>query len=304
MIAFEKVCYENMPDLVMVVGDVNSTIACALVAVKLGIPVAHVEAGLRSFDRTMPEEVNRILTDQISDFLFTTCEDAQDNLKKEGIDKNKIYFVGNVMIDTLLKHLNRAGSSDIKEQLGLQSPHEVDPYVLVTLHRPSNVDEREVLMSILDTLNIIAGRIPVIFPIHPRTGKKIQKFDLEDKLVFVESSPSDFDAKNEKKIVAVPPLGYLDFLNLMSTSRMVMTDSGGIQEETTILGIPCLTLRKNTERPVTVTEGTNVIVGNCPEAILKNAYSILEGNTQAKSTPKYWDGRAAQRIAKVLNRTF
>jgi UDP-N-acetylglucosamine 2-epimerase (non-hydrolysing) len=305
MIAFEKVCNENPPDLVMVVGDVNSTIACALVAVKLGISVAHVEAGLRSFDWTMPEEINRILTDQISDLLFTTCEDANQNLIREGIDEEKIHFVGNVMIDTLLKHQDRANTATIKQRLGLQNAQAVSPYALLTLHRPSNVDQQNVLMQILEALNKIAEKMPIIFPIHPRTLKQIKKFNLEEMISLVDSSSSTgLDVKGRKKVLAVPPLGYLDFLSLMSTAKMVITDSGGIQEETTILGIPCLTLREHTERPVTVKEGTNIVVGNHPDNILKGAHSLLKTGIPTKNTPKYWDGRAARRIAEVLFHKF
>lgn len=304
MIEFEKICFKENPDLVMVVGDVNSTIACALVAAKLGIPVAHVEAGLRSFDRTMPEEINRILTDQISDYLFTTCEDANQNLAREGIKKSKIYFVGNVMIDTLFKHIEKAKTSNIKKKFGLETSKEKKRYALMTLHRPSNVDNPMVLRGILQVLSQIIKKVPIIFPVHPRTMKKIQKFELKETIHYVKdlSSMSRFDA--DKKILAVPPLGYLDFLNLMSDAVFVLTDSGGIQEETTILRIPCLTLRHNTERPITVKQGTNVIVGNDPAKILKSAMGVLERGILERRIPKYWDGKAAQRIVKNLSKKF
>jgi len=300
MIAFERVCFEEKPDLVVVVGDVNSTIACALVAAKLCVPVAHVEAGLRSFDRTMPEEINRILTDQISDFLFTTCEDANQNLINEGISKEKIFFVGNVMIDTLLSHIEKAKESNILERLKIKDNTIKKKYALLTLHRPSNVDDPMILKKILDVLHDLLEKIPIIFPVHPRTLKQIKKFKLDKMINFVESI-SSFKANGlNKNILAIPPVGYLDFLCLMSRATMVLTDSGGIQEETTILGIPCLTLRTNTERPITVTEGTNIVVGNNPDKIKETALSVLKSGIFKGNMPKYWDGKAAARIVKIL----
>jgi UDP-N-acetylglucosamine 2-epimerase (non-hydrolysing) len=284
MVEFEKVCLTDHPDLVVVVGDVNSTLACALVATKLHIPVAHIEAGLRSFDRTMPEEINRILTDQISDYLFTTCEDADANLKSEGIAEEKIFFVGNVMIDSLMRFLEKAKESDVLARICPECAGGDKSYALLTLHRPSNVDDQKVLQGIVTALNEIASRIPIIFPIHPRTQKRLESFDLLDKL----------------RITTTPPLGYLDFLSLMADAALVLTDSGGIQEETTILGIPCLTLRENTERPITLKEGTNTIVGSDPEKIVAQAFKALDAGRLNAGVPKLWDGRAAGRIAQIL----
>jgi len=243
MIEFEKILTSERPDMVVVVGDINSTMACAITAVKLHIPVAHVEAGLRSFDRTMPEEINRIVTDSVSDYLFTTSEDANENLKREGIPDEKIYFAGNVMIDTLLRHREKAQKSDIIKRLGLKERG----YAVLTLHRPSNVDGKENFKRILDAILQIQKRIKIVFPIHPRTLKMIKGHGLFD------------FAEELKNLAVVEPLGYLEFLKLMTDAKFVLTDSGGIQEETTILNIPCLTLRENTERPVTVTEGTTAV---------------------------------------------
>ncbi|MFH1856394.1 MAG: UDP-N-acetylglucosamine 2-epimerase (non-hydrolyzing) [Candidatus Omnitrophota bacterium] len=286
MLEFEKILLEEKPDLVVVVGDVNSTIACALTAVKLFIPVAHVEAGLRSYDRTMPEEINRILTDSISDYLFTTCRDADKNLLKEGIAKEKIHFVGNVMIDTLLKQINKASESDILDKLNLQPKG----YTVLTLHRPSNVDNKETFTEILDALEEVQKRIKIIFPIHPRTAKKIEDFGLSGKV----EKMSNFNM--------VPPMGYLDFLKLMSESKFILTDSGGIQEETTILKIPCITLRENTERPITIIEGTNVLVGTDKNKIVEESLKIIEGKEKRGTIPELWDGKAAERIVGVLRK--
>jgi len=284
MLAFEKVCVEREPSLVMVVGDVNSTVAAALVAVKLGIPVAHVEAGLRSFDRSMPEEINRVLTDQVSGLLFSTCRDANRNLIKEGIPEDRIFFVGNVMIDTLLRFRTAAEKSNIFERLPWQGRDSRKKYALLTLHRPSNVDDRATLKGILEALNELNLILPLVFPAHPRTMKRIRSFGLEKEIGFL----------------TLPPLGYLDFLKLMAHARMVLTDSGGIQEETTILGVPCLTLRGNTERPITLTQGTNRLVGNRPGDILSGARKVLAEGQFGARTPELWDGRAAERIATVL----
>ena len=284
MIAFERTVKEAAPDIVLVVGDVNSTIACGLVAVKLGVKLVHVEAGLRSYDRTMPEEVNRVLTDQISDYLFTTERLAHDNLRREGIPEERIFFTGNVMIDSLLKHRDKAARSPVLEDLGLRAKG----YVLVTLHRPSNVDDRDVLAGLLEVLAAIATRLPVVFPIHPRTRAKLGEFRLDRGL------------QRLPDLKLVDPLGYLDFLKCMDNARLVLTDSGGIQEETTVLGVPCVTARENTERPVTVTEGTNVLAGRDPERILAEANRVIDGRGKIGRRPELWDGRAAGRIVKVL----
>jgi UDP-N-acetylglucosamine 2-epimerase (non-hydrolysing) len=286
MIAFEPVLIEYRPDLVVVVGDVNSTLACALVATKLHVPIAHVEAGLRSFDRAMPEEINRILTDQIADLLFTTERGANENLLREGIPEQRIHFVGNVMIDTLLRHKARALALNILEPIGLTP----DDYVLLTLHRPSNVDVRKVLEGMLDALTEIQNTLPILFPAHPRTMKRIQEFGFEERLAAMPG------------LRLVEPLGYLEFLNLMANARLVLTDSGGIQEETTILGVPCLTLRKNTERPITVAQGTNTIVGSDPERIVSEALLVLNGKERKGQVPELWDGKAASRIVRIIDR--
>ena len=299
MIEFEKVCLRERPDLIIVVGDVNSTIACALVASKLGIKIAHIEAGLRSFDRAMPEEINRVLTDAISDYLFTTCEDANENLRKEGIPEEKIYFVGNVMIDTLLKYKERAKKSKILEKLGLNKDLQVRSYALLTLHRPSNVDNRETFINILKALKDVSEKIPIIFPAHPRTQRQIKSFGLEKYFNFVNIE-SNSCVNIENSINLLDPLSYLDFLNLMANAKFVLTDSGGIQEETTILNIPCLTLRENTERPVTLKEGTNTIVGSNPEKIISKSMDILNGKKKIGRIPKLWDGKAAERIINIL----
>jgi|SRR5579883_970050 len=274
MVEFEKVCLAEKPGLVLVVGDVNSTMACTIVAAKLLIPVAHVEAGLRSFDRTMPEEINRLVTDALASLLFTTSRDADENLKREGVDASKIFFVGNVMIDTLLKHRAKAAA------IPIDKPKQ---YALVTLHRPSNVDDPKVLSGILEALNQISNTMPVLFPIHPRTAKRIQDFGL---------SLSGIRTMN--------PVGYLEFLNLESTASVVLTDSGGAQEETTILGVPCLTLRHNTERPVTIEHGTNIMVGPDKGRILDAFRRIMNGDWKPSGPPEFWDGHAAERIIRVI----
>jgi UDP-N-acetylglucosamine 2-epimerase (non-hydrolysing) len=281
-----------------VVGDVNSTLACALVAAKLNIPVAHVEAGLRSFDKAMPEETNRKLTDHISDFLFITCADANRNLEKEGIAAERIYFVGNVMIDTLLQQIKIASTSDVLGTLGLFRSGRAGKYALVTLHRPSNVDEKAKLKRIIGALNRIAEKTPVIFPAHPRTLKQISKFGLLSDFDFINRKIDHGDRRPQVKVL--PPLGYLDFLWLMKNAAVVLTDSGGIQEETTILGVPCITIRNNTERPITVRQGTNILAGTDPKEILKHAKKVLMAGRRRKRIPKYWDGKAASRIVSVL----
>ena len=282
---FEPVVIEERPDWVLVVGDVNSTIACALVCVKLGIKVGHVEAGLRSRDRTMPEEINRLLTDQISDLLFTPSQDGDVNLLAEGIPSERIRFVGNVMIDSLLSHLDRARKSSIRSQLNLDGNN----YSVLTLHRPSNVDNRETFERILAALENISLRLPVIFPVHPRTRKTIVQLGLNDRVAAI------------KGLQLIDPLGYIDFLGLYSTASLVMTDSGGLQEETTALGIPCLTLRENTERPITVDLGTNVVVGTDTSRIIAAASKALDSERQTSpQQPPLWDGRTADRILDVL----
>ena len=282
---FEPVVLQERPDWVLVVGDVNSTIACALVCVKLGIKVAHVEAGLRSRDRTMPEEINRLLTDQIADLLLTPSQDGDKNLLAEGIPQERISFVGNIMIDSLFKNLERARESKIKSEMGLTERE----YAVLTLHRPSNVDNRETLESILSALEAISKTLPIIFPVHPRTRKTIAEFGLTDRIQACEN------------LRLIDPLGYLDFLSLYSTARLVLTDSGGIQEETTALGIPCLTLRENTERPITVELGTNVVVGTNTEKIIAEATAALnKPDSNSVRVPPLWDGHTADRILAVL----
>jgi UDP-N-acetylglucosamine 2-epimerase (non-hydrolysing) len=284
ILAFEQVLLEHRPDLVLVVGDVNSTVACAITAVKLHVPVVHVEAGLRSFNRTMPEEINRVVTDALSELLFTTERAAIDNLLREGIARERIHFVGNVMIDTLHANLDRARQLDVVSSLALQPKG----YALLTLHRPANVDDRDVLMVLFQALAEISTSIPILFPNHPRTRKRLEEFGLDEILCL------------RNRMVTCEPLGYLAFLNAMSNALFVLTDSGGIQEETTALGIPCLTLRQETERPATVTHGTNVVVGTDPVLIRREADRILEGRGIAGRMPEKWDGRAAERIASVL----
>jgi UDP-N-acetylglucosamine 2-epimerase (non-hydrolysing) len=298
---FEKVCLQERPTHVLVVGDVNSTIACALVASKLNIKIIHVEAGLRSFDRSMPEEINRVLTDAISDSLFITEKSAEENLLKEGVAKDKIFFVGNVMIDTLFKHLQKARESSVLDRLGLrEGTAACSSYGLLTLHRPSNVDDEKIFKNILEALVEIAKTVPIIFPVHPRTLGRIKEFNLEGHFaqypVRKNSSPA---------IYCVEPQGYLDFLSLTSNARLVLTDSGGIQEETTVLGVPCVTLRENTERPVTVTDGTNILAGMRKSDIVKAAASILKegpGSPAQKPVPPLWDGNAAKRIVEAMAR--
>ncbi|MFQ5900059.1 MAG: non-hydrolyzing UDP-N-acetylglucosamine 2-epimerase [Thermodesulfobacteriota bacterium] len=291
MTRFEKVLLGERPDLVLVVGDVNSTLACSVTAAKLCIPVAHVEAGLRSFDRAMPEEINRIVTDSISDYLFTTCEDADENLKKEGVSEEKIFFVGNVMIDTLLKHREKAKSSRILEELDLNGR----PYILLTLHRPSNVDDRKTFLRIVEALKILSRDCPVIFPAHPRTRKQIELFNLREEFQDINSQvPYD-------GICLMEPVGYLDFLYLMDKASLILTDSGGIQEESTILSVPCLTIRENTERPITIKKGTNILVGTDPGKIIDEGLTaLLNGSDVSGMIPELWDGKASERVVSIL----
>jgi UDP-N-acetylglucosamine 2-epimerase (non-hydrolysing) len=284
MRAFEPVLLEHKPDAVLVIGDVNSTIACGLVAVKLGIRLVHVEAGLRSFDRGMPEEVNRVLTDAISDLLFCSEQSGVDNLRREGIPDAKVHFVGNVMIDTLLRHRERADQSKILEELAVGE----GPYAVLTLHRPSNVDDPEILTGLLDVLEVVQSDMPVLLPAHPRTRDMLERFGLAKR------------AASFRNFRMIDPLGYLDFLRLMATARVVLTDSGGIQEETTILNVPCLTLRENTERPVTVELGTNQIVGQDPKQIVAAYRRVIDGEAAQGCVPPLWDGGAAERIVEIL----
>ncbi len=296
---FEPVLLKERPDYILVVGDVNSTIACALTASKLGIKTIHVEAGLRSFDRKMPEEVNRVLTDCISDLLFTTERNAENNLIREGIDKEKIFFVGNVMIDTLLKHREKAQKSQILDTLGLSINNNIVPYTVLTLHRPSNVDNSENLRCILEALSVLSEKQLVIFPVHPRTRKNIASFGL-NKLLNISDGSDSSSYSTSNGIRLIDPIGYLEFMNLMARAKLVMTDSGGMQEETTVLQIPCLTIRENTERPITITEGTNIMVGNDKDKIIKEGLKILNGNIKQGHIPELWDGKAAGRIINVI----
>ena len=326
---FETVLEKERPDAVIVVGDVNSTIACALVASKMTYPrgaeaskqdrplIVHVEAGLRSRDRSMPEEINRLLTDSIADLLFVTEADAVRNLVKEGVPRHRIHFVGNTMVDTLLEHRARAEHSPVLEHLGLRpsSPPAAQrspsfrgsregiavPFGVVTLHRPSNVDDPFVFRGILDALLKISLKLPLIFPVHPRTFAHIVRFGLTSECRLL--GPQDKIADIKAGLYCIGPLGYLDFLRLMSKAKIVLTDSGGIQEETTVLGVPCVTLRENTERPVTIAKGTNILAGVSTSKIVRAANKQLREPVRPKR-PKYWDGRAGKRIVSILNNTL
>jgi len=281
---YEKVLIADHPDLVIVAGDVNSTLACALDAAKLHIPVAHLEAGLRSFDRRMPEEINRLLTDTIADYLLTPSRDADLNLINEGIPNNKIYFVGNIMIDSLIRHKEKAQTSQILKKLNLEEKQ----YGLITLHRPSNVDHQNGLKTIFSAFEQIAKKLKLIFPIHPRTRKMIRQFGMEEKV------------NNIQDLALIEPVGYYDFLKLQMEARFLLTDSGGIQEETTWFGIPCLTLRPNTERPITISEGTNQLVEFKTDMIVNAVDRILKGNIKKGKIPEYWDGKTAERIVQFF----
>lgn len=287
MISYEKEVsnLRDKPDVILVAGDVNSTAACSLVAAKLHIKVGHVEAGLRSRDRSMPEEINRIVTDSISDYLFTTSRDADANLQQEGIPKEKIFFVGNTMIDSLNYYLPKADEEKYKlkdERLKKRG------YILVTLHRPSNVDSAETMKGLFETFSTIQERMPIVFPLHPRTQKMLATFGMDKQLAQMPN------------LIITEPLGYLEFLSLQKDALMLLTDSGGIQEETTVLGIPCLTMRENTERPITVWEGTNELVGNDPKRILERTLAIIDGEKKTGKIPDLWDGHAAERIVEIL----
>src|SRR5262245_39073603 len=279
MTGFEKVCLERRPNIVLVVGDVNSTMAATIVAAKLCIPVAHVEAGLRSGDRAMPEEINRLVTDALTDYCFTTSPDADENLRRYGVPDKKIFFVGYVMSDPLQACYEAAPKSDVRSG---------EKYGFVTLHRPSNVDSKEVLTEILSALKVIQEELPLIFPVHPRTAGRMKEFGFWNEI------------SQWKNLRLTEPLGYLDSLCLLAGATMVLTDSGGVQEETTVLGVPCLTIRNNTERPVTITEGTNRLVGTSHVKIVGEARKILAGEGKRGRVPKYWDGRAAERIVQCL----
>ena len=283
MIEFEKIILKEKPKLVIVVGDVNSTIACALVAKKIFIQVAHIEAGLRSFDLKMPEEINRKLTDQIADYLFITERSALNNLKKEGIDLKRVYFVGNIMIDNLLRNLEKAKQSGYFKTLDLDSK----AFGLVTIHRPSNVDNVKDLKKVIEILDYLQTQIKIIFPVHPRTQKNLEKYNLREDI-------------NKSNIVLTEPLGYLEFLNLMINAKFILTDSGGIQEEASFLNIPILTLRRNTERPITIEKGTNTLIGNDIGKLKLHLDMILSNSYKCAQRIENWDGKTAQRIVKIL----
>jgi UDP-N-acetylglucosamine 2-epimerase (non-hydrolysing) len=284
MIAFEKVLTKTKPDLVVVVGDVNSTMACALVASKLGVKLAHVEAGLRSFDRTMPEEINRVVTDSLSDYLFVSEESGLRNLRREGVASEKVHFVGNVMIDSLIWASPLVDRSNILDSLNLTEKG----YGVVTLHRPANVDSNGSLSEIYDILRLVSEKIALVYPVHPRTRIMLDRYGMLEKLTSLAS------------LCLIDPLGYLDFVRLVKESKFVLTDSGGIQEETTTLGVPCLTMRENTERPVTVTLGTNILVGKDRQKVDKCVTNVLRGKFKWGTVPTLWDGKASQRIAGII----
>lgn len=298
MVEFEKVCHVERPDVVVVVGDVNSTLACSITAKKLNIKVAHVEAGLRSGDMTMPEEINRIVTDSISDYLFVTEKSGIENLAREGRNSNDVFFVGNVMVDTLFFQLNKL-KKQVKEEKNKAEVKVKDgknqvedgagrgDYAVVTLHRPSNVDDRDTLSGIMDALVQISRDMPIFFPIHPRTNKNLEAFNLMEKI-------------NGVNFELLPPLPYMKFLNLWKDASLVLTDSGGLQEETTALGIPCFTIRENTERPVTIDNGTNVLVGTTKQGILSEYEAFSNGISKKGRVPELWDGKAAERILQIL----
>ena len=280
---YEQVLIKEKPNLVIVFGDVNSTIACSLAAVKLDIPIAHVEAGLRSFDWKMPEEINRVLTDRLSTFLFTTSPEAKDNLINEGISTKKIHFVGNTMIDSLIEFKDKFDKSNIRKLLDIHGD-----YALITLHRPSNVDDNNNLKRLINSIQNISKTIPCIFPIHPRTKNKLQSTKLYNNLM------------NNKNIKLIDPLGYIDFMCLQMNARTVLTDSGGIQEESTFFGVPCITVRENTERPITISKGSNKLIGTKYEKIPKEVENIINNKNNKYSIPTLWDGKSANRISKIL----
>ncbi|HQR38638.1 MAG TPA: UDP-N-acetylglucosamine 2-epimerase (non-hydrolyzing) [Blastocatellia bacterium] len=288
MVGFEELCVANRPDCVLVVGDVNSTLACAIVAKKLGVPVAHVEAGLRSGDLAMPEEINRIVTDSISDWFFVTEPAGVANLKREGKPDSAIHFVGHVMVDNVLYQANKLKTSDVSRFETSSYKSRNVTYGVVTLHRPSNVDDESVFVGIAAALRQISAGLPLIFPVHPRTRSTMEKFGID----------------MGQNVSLVGPLGYMEFLNLWKDARVVLTDSGGLQEETTALGVPCITLRDNTERPITIAEGTNILAGTDSDGILAAARSIMDGRGKFGRQPALWDGKAAVRIVKILGDAF
>ena len=310
MVAFEKIVEAEKPDLIIVVGDVTSTLACTLVAIKMGIKVAHVEAGLRSFDRTMPEELNRILTDSVADYLFVTEESGMQHLKNEGVADERVFFAGNVMIDSLVRYQEKAKTTTILEDLGLRASDSglstsdsglstsdsglsTSDYLVMTMHRPANVDTKEGLESILELIELSSKDTKIIFPIHPRTRAHMEKFGLAERL------------DQAKNLIMTEPLGYLEFIQLMSNATAILTDSGGIQEETTYLGVPCLTFRDSTERPITVTLGTNQLLSDLdPKKTYAALQEILAGKVKKGSIPPLWDGKAAERIAAQLAELF
>ncbi len=285
---FDDIAAEYKPDAILVVGDVNSTMACSIVAAKLGIKIIHLEAGLRSYDRTMPEEINRIVTDSLADLLLTPSEDGTTNLLKEGINPSKIHLVGNIMIDTLFHFLPLCEKSNIMNTLNLSK----DDFALVTLHRPSNVDEKESLEAILNTLNIIQQKIKIVFPVHPRTTHKIKDFGLETLVSSMQN------------LTITEPIGYLDFQKLMSNSKFVITDSGGIQEETTALKIPCITVRENTERPITIWEGSNELAGTDMKKVLQLSEKALNNQWKSSTIPALWDGKTSSRVVNAIEDYF
>jgi len=286
MVEFEKVVLDDRPNVIIVVGDVNSTVACSLVGSKLWIPVAHVESGLRSFDLAMPEEINRMVTDILSRFCFTTSPEAETNLKKEGVGEERIFFVGNIMIDSLTNFVDKADGSKVLEQLGLVEKG----YMLVTLHRPSNVDDPDELRELFAMLSRLAERMPVVLPIHPRTRKMLESADPPIAL--------------SEHINLIDPVGYLEFVGMMKSAGIVVTDSGGIQEETTVLGVPCVTVRENTERPITIEVGTNILAGTDPARVEAAVNGILDNGIVEHSLPPLWDGKTAGRIADILEKHF
>ncbi len=286
MVEFEKVVLEDRPDVIIVVGDVNSTVACSLVGSKLWIPVAHVESGLRSFDLAMPEEINRMVTDILSRFCFTTSPEAETNLMKEGVGEERIFFVGNIMIDSLMNFVDKADGSAILNRLGLVEKE----YMLVTLHRPSNVDNPDELRELFAMLSRLAERMPIVLPIHPRTKKMLESADPPIAL--------------SEQLNLIGPAGYLEFVGMMKTAGIVVTDSGGIQEETTVLGVPCVTVRENTERPITIEVGTNILAGTDPARVEAAVNGILDNGIGDHSLPPLWDGKTAGRIADILEKHF
>ncbi len=284
MTAFEKVILKTKPDMITVVGDVNSTLACSLVAAKLHVKIVHVEAGLRSFDRTMPEEINRIVTDSLSDLLLVSERIGLKNLEREGVHSDKVHFVGNIMIDTLLANMKTINASKILENLNLKKKK----YCIMTLHRPSNVDSKEALSEIFETMELISQQINIVYPIHPRTKKMLEMHGIFKKCEQMEN------------LFMVDPLGYIDFIKLVKESMFALTDSGGIQEESTVLKVPCLTMRENTERPITVQKGTNYIVGRSKSKIMRHVADILCKRSKKGTIPAKWDGKTAKRIVKIL----